>query len=166
MDNKFKILIAGLLIALLAVGVYGATNAYAQNSGSLWQHGRGPMMGGGHGFGMGQAELDAAAKVLKMTSAELKTALQSGSTLQDLADKAGVKIEDVQAAMQAAHVQEMRDDINQAVKDGTITKENGDWLLEGLDKGFIGVPGADFGMGFGGHHKAGGWFGPNNQTNP
>jgi hypothetical protein len=148
MKNKMSILIAGLLVALLVVGVIGATNTFAQGSYDLMQHGRGP----GGGRGLGQAELEAAAKVLGMTADEVSTALQSGKTLQNLADEAGVDIEDVQAAIQAAHETELRDRIAQAVAAGTITQENADWLLEGLDKGFIGVPGA---FGFGGPHGPG-----------
>jgi hypothetical protein len=163
MNNIFKILIAGLLVALLAVGVIGATNAYAQSADTVWQHGRGP---GGGGRGLGQVELEAAAKVLGLTADEVSTALQSGSTLQDLADQAGVELADVQAAIQAAHATEMRERIAQAVADGTLTQENADWLLEGLDKGFIGAPGTGFGMGHGGHGKPGGGFGPMNQTTP
>ena len=144
MKNKMSILIAGLLVALLVVGVIGATNTLAQGSYDLMQHGRGP----GGGRGLGQVELEAAAKVLGMTAEELSTALQSGKTLQNLADEAGVDIEDVRAAIQAAHETELRARVAQAVADGTITQENADWLLEGLDKGFIGVPGA---FGFGGH---------------
>ena len=147
MKNKMLILIAGLLVALLVVGVIGATNTFAQGSYDLMQHGRGPG-GPSGGRGLGQAELEAAAKVLGMTADELSTALQSGKTLQTLADEASVDIEDVQAAIQAAHETELRTRIAQAVTDGTITQENADWLLEGLDKGFIGVPGA---FGFGGH---------------
>jgi hypothetical protein len=149
MKNKMSILIAGLLVALLVVGVIGATNTFAQGSSNdLLQHGHGP----GGGRGLGQVELEAAAKVLGMTTDEVSTALQSGKTLQDLADQAGVKIEDVQAAIQAAHETELRDRIAQAVQDGTITQANADWLLEGLDKGFIGVPGA---FGFGDPHGFG-----------
>ena len=145
MKNKMLIVIAGLLVALLVVGVVGATNSLAQGSYDLMQHGRGP----GGGRGLGQVELEAAAKVLGMTVDELTTALQSGKTLQTLADEAGVDIADVQAAIQAAHVTELRARIAQAVTDGTITQENADWLIEGLDKGFIGVHGA---FGFGGPH--------------
>ena len=204
MKNKMSILIAGLLVALLVVGVIGATNAFAQGSYDLMQHGRGP--GGPGGRGLGQAELEAAAKILGMTADELSTALQSGKTLEQLATEKGVDfqavrplrlgsveleaaakalnmttneltaamqsgktleqvasdqsvdIADVQAAIQAAHATELRDRISQAVTAGTITQENADWLLEGLDKGFIGVPGA---FGFGGHHGPGDGFGPN-----
>jgi hypothetical protein len=145
MKTKMLILIGGLLVALLVVGVVGATNASAQSSLTGLFHGRGP--GDGHGGrGLGQAELEAAAKVLGMTADELSTALQDGRTLQDVADEAGVAFEEVQTAIQAAHAVEMRDRIQQALKDGKITQANADWLLEGLDKGYIGVPGA-FGLG-------------------
>jgi hypothetical protein len=149
MTKKYLIVIGGLLAALLVVGVVGATSAFAQGQtppAGPMGGGRGP--GDGRGFGLGTAELEAAAKVLGMTPDEVSAALKEGKTLEDLATTAGVKIEDVQAAIQAVHVTEMRDNIAQAVKDGTITQANADWLLEGLDKGYIGKPGS-FGMGFG-----------------
>src|SRR5215212_3587570 len=142
MKNKMSILIAGLLVALLVVGVIGATGVFAQTSASTDLHGRGP----GGGRGLGQVELEAAAKVLNMSADELSTALQSGKTLEQVATDANVDIAKVQEAIQAAHATEMRTRIQQAVTDGTITQENADWLLEGFDKGFIGVPGA-FGLG-------------------
>jgi len=151
MNKKYLIVIGGLLAALLVVGVVGATSAFAQdqdNSGNgIMLNGHGP--GGRHGFGLGDAELEAAAGVLGMTTDQIQSAIQDGQTLQDLADTAGVDIADVQAAIQAAHQTEMRDRIQQAVDDGTITQENADWLLEGLDKGFIGIHGS-FDFGFGG----------------
>ena len=164
MKNKKSILIGGLLVALLVIGVIGATNAYAQSPTTTPLHDGGP--GGGRGRGLGQVELEAAAKVLGMTTDELSTALQSGKTLEQLAQDANVDVQDVKDAIQAAHATEMRSRIQQAVTDGTITQENADWLLEGLDKGFIGVPGA---FGFGGPHGPGGrGFGPgnNHQTPP
>ena len=151
MKNKMSILIGGLLVALLVVGVIGARVAYAQSSTTSLLQGRGPGDGRG-GHGLGQVELEAAAKVLGMTADELSTALKDGKTLQSLADEAGVAIEKVQAAIQAAHATEIRDRIQQALDDGTLTQANADWLLEGLDKGFIGVPGS---FGFGGPHGPG-----------
>jgi hypothetical protein len=149
MKNKMLIVIAGLMAALLVVGVAGATGVFAQSSTpSTPMHGRGP--GDGHGFGLGTAELEAAAKVLGMTTDELSTALQT-KTLEQIASDKGVDFAKVQEAVQAAHVTEVRARIAQAVTDGTITQANADWLYEGLDKGYIGVPGA-FGFGFGGHH--------------
>ena len=147
MKNKMSIVIAGLLIALLVVGVVGATGVFAQSSSTTLSHGFGP--GWGRGLRLGSVELEAAAKVLDMTTDELSTALQSGKTLEQVAEAAGVDFADVQEAIQAAHATEMRERIQQAVDDGSITQENADWLLEGLEKGFIGVPGA---FGFGGHH--------------
>ena len=153
MKNKMSVLIAGLLVALVVIGVIGATNAFAQSQSSALFHGGGP--GDGRGPRLGQAELEAAAQALNMTTDELTTALQSGKTLEQVAQDAGVDFQKVQDAVQAAHATEMRERIQQAVTDGTITQENADWLLEGLDKGFIGVPGA---FGLGGPHGPG--FGP------
>ena len=162
MKNKKSILIGGLLVALLVIGVIGAKSVYAQAPTNTPLHDGGP--GDGRGRGLGQPELEAAAKVLGMTTDELSTALQSGKTLEQLAQDANVDVQDVKDAIQAAHVTEMRSRIQQAVTDGTITQANADWLLEGLDKGFIGVPGA-FGFGHGGPHGPG--FGPgDNQTPP
>ena len=154
MNKKYLIVIGSLLAALLVVGVVGATSAFAQG----WDNPGTGMMLNGHGpgnrRGLGDAELEAAAGVLGMTTDEVKSALQDGQTLQDLANAAGVDIADVHAAIQAVHETEMRERIAQAVEDGTMTQEKADWLLEGLDKGFIGGgdgfgPGG-FGHGFGG----------------
>jgi hypothetical protein len=147
MKTKLSVLLGGLLIALLVVGVLGATNAYAQGASSDVFHGRGPA--GGRGPRLGTAELEAASKVLNMTTDELTAELEGGKTLEQVAEDAGVDFADVQEAVQAAHATEMRTRIQQAVEDETITQENADWLLEGLDKGFIGAPG---GFGFGGSH--------------
>lgn len=160
MKNKWFILIGGLLVALIVVGVVGATGVFAQGELTAPFHG-GP--GGGRGPWLGDAELEAAAKVLNMTTDELSTALQSGKTLEQIAEDAGVDFTKVQEAIQAAHATEMRERIQQAVDDGTITQENADWLLEGLDKGFMGVPG---GFGFGGPRGGHGDFGPAPQAQP
>jgi hypothetical protein len=146
MKNKKSILIGGLLVALLVIGVIGATNAYAQSSTSTFPHGGGP---GGGGRGLGLVGLQAAAEALDMTTDELITALQSGKTLEELADEAGVDLQDIQDAIQAAHEEELRARIEQALSDGTMAKEKADWLLEGLEKGFLDGPG--FGFGFGPH---------------
>ena len=158
MKNKMLIVIGGLLAALLVVGVVGATSVYAQEPTNVFQQGRGPG-GGGRGFGLGDAELEAAAKVLGMTADEVSSALQEGQTLQDLATEKGVAIEDVQAAIQAVHVAEMRDSIALAVADGTMTQEKADWLLEGLDNGFMGGGSGGFGRGFGGGMRGQGFGG-------
>ena len=144
MKNKMSILIAGLLLALVVVGVIGATNAYAQRSPSGLLHGGGP---GGRGLGL--EGLQIAAKALNMTTDELINALRSGQTLEEIAAEAGVDLQDVQDAIQEARAAQMRERIQQAVDDGTITQAHADWLLEGLEQGFIGGPnGFGFGRGF------------------
>jgi hypothetical protein len=159
MKKKISIVIGGLLAALLVFGALGATNVLAQGPTDFPVHGgRGP-----GGRGLSDAALEAAAKALDMTVDEVKSALQSGRTLQDLADDAGVDIEDVRAAIQAVHETEMRERIAQAVEDGTITQEHADWLLEGLDMGFLGGPGG-FGFGHGPKGEGQPPFGPQNQS--
>src|SRR5258706_15870605 len=223
MKNKKSILIGGLLVALLVVGVIGATHAFAQGSPAALFHGRGP----GDGHGLGQAELDAAAKVLGMTSSDLSTALNGGKTLEQLATEKGVDInavmqaiqavrpirlgtnelaaaakalgmttddittalksgktltqvtsdkkvdlQTVQDAIKAARTDDMRAQIKQAVTDGKITQAKADWLLEGLDKGFLDGPGFGFGgFGFGDPHGGNGLGNgplaqPTQQSNP
>jgi hypothetical protein len=147
MKNKMSVLIAGLLVALVVIGVIGATNAYAQEPASAPLHGRGP---GGRGLGL--EELQITAEALNMTTDELIDALRSGKTLEELATEAGVELEDVQDAIQTARATNMRERIQQALDDGTITQEHADWLLEGLEKGFIGGPG---GIGLDEHRKPG-----------
>ena len=159
-NKKVNILIVGLLAALVVVGIVGATHAFAQNSNTFQLNGPGP--GGEHGFGLGQPELAAAAKALGMTTDELSTALQAGTTLEQLATQKGVDIQKVKDAINTAHREEVRTQIKQAVTAGTMTQAKADWLLEGLDKGYLDGPG--FGLGFGPHGH-----GPDNrptQQNP
>lgn len=156
MKNKMSVVIAGLLVAVLAVGIIGATNAFAQGPVNVEVHGGGP---GGRGLGL--EGLQVAAEALGMSTDELITALRSGQTLEEIATAAGVELQDVQDAIQAARADDMRERIQQALDDGTITQEHADWLLEGLEKGFIGGPG---GFGFGG--KRGPGFGPALEPTP
>ncbi len=138
----------GLAALVLIVTALGVGAVFAQTA-TPPATGNAPQARGGFTRGCGQAGLDAAAKALNMTSQELSAQLWGGQTLSGLADKAGVKMTDVQSAVQAACQQALKDAINQAVKDGKITQANADWLIEGIDKGFIGGQGG-FGFGFGG----------------
>lgn len=96
------------------------------------------------------AELDAAAKALGMTSDELSMQLQNGKTLSELATAKGVPLQAVQDAIQSARRTEMTTQIQQAVTSGQMTQEKADWLLEGLNKGYLDGPeGFGFGHGFG-----------------
>ncbi len=151
MSKKFRWGIGALVIVLLAVGAYGATTVYADDSNPPLPFGeRGPS-GPRGGRGLDGAALEAVANVLNMSSDDLSAALEDGKTLQELADEAGVDMQDVKDAIGAVRAESMRERIAQAVEDGTMTQEKADWLLEGLDKGFLDGPG--FGFGFGGHFE-------------
>jgi hypothetical protein len=151
MSKKFKWAIGALVIALLAIGMYGTTTVFADTGAppsSFGGHGPG---GPRNGRGLSDAELQAVAGVLNMSTDDLSAALQNGQTLQELADAAGMDIQAVKDALATIRQTELRDRINQAVADGTITQEKADWLLAGLDKGFLDGPGFGFGPGLGGH---------------
>ncbi len=172
MNNRIKgiLIVRGVLAVVLAVGVAQAAASANEATPAT------PAALGVHGFGgrgmCGQAGLDAAAQALKMTTADLSAQLWGGRTLADLADKAGVKLTDVQSAVQAACTQSIKNAIQQAVKDGRMTQAQADWLNEGIDKGYIGGKGGfGFGFGFGvmgrGYGFRGfGRFGAPNRTAP
>ncbi len=92
----------------------------------------------GRGKGHNETGLEAAAEVLGLTADELSLQLWGGRTLADLADKAGVDLQDVQDAMKAANLAAQKEAIEQAVQDGKISQDQADWLLEGLDNGYMG----------------------------
>ncbi len=106
---KKRWMILGSLVGLLLIGAVGAVAAYAQSptpaaptTGTTTQGG--PGMPGDWGRGphqLSQAELDAAAKALNMTAADLSSQLNSGKTLQDVATAQGVDFNTVMQAMQA-----------------------------------------------------------------
>jgi hypothetical protein len=104
----------------------------------------------------GDAGLEAAAQALGLTTDEVTTQMRAGESLADLADEAGVDVQDVLDAVTAACNAATREAIEQAVTDGTLTRDHADWLLEGLDNGYWGGAGGGFGFGgrggFGGFH--------------
>ena len=69
------------------------------------------------------------------------------------------QIPHLQDAIKEARATQMRERIQQAVDDGTITQAHADWLFEGLEQGFIGGPD---GFGFGREFK----FGPRIDQTP
>ena len=79
---------------------------------------------------------DAMAKALNLTPTQLFEAIHNGKTLDEIAKTQGVDLAKVQEAANAARVQAMKDKIAQAVKDGKMTQEQADWLLQGLEKGY------------------------------
>src|SRR5690348_5035190 len=100
MKKKLPIVIGSVLVVLVLVGAIGASVVYAQKGTvpalfDLPGDGRGPH----GGRWLGDAELKPAAGVLKMTTDELSTVLQSGKTPQQIATDAGVDYQVVQDAI-------------------------------------------------------------------
>ena len=91
---------------------------------------------------------DTAAEALGLTPDELFGELHGGKSLDEVAEAQGVEMETVQEALSAAREAAMRDAIAQAVEDGNMSQEQADWLLEGLDNGFM-PHGRGFGHGRG-----------------
>ncbi len=69
---------------------------------------------------------------------ELSLQLWGGRSLAELADQAGVDLQIVHDAVEDARMQNRQARLDQAVEEGKITQEQADWLLEGLENGFIG----------------------------
>ena len=118
----------------------------------------------GRGFGFGfkggnMATFDAVATALGLTPTQLFEQLHSGKTLTQIAEAQGVDLATVETAANASRVQAMKDRIAAAVAAGTITQEQADWMLQGIEKGW-GFGGKGFGFGGRGHGRGmGGMFG-------
>jgi hypothetical protein len=106
---------------------------------------------GGRGLGMwgggSWTDFDTVAKALNLTPVQLFEQLHSGKTLSDIATAQGVDLQKIQDALNAGRVQAMKDQIAQAVKDGKMTQAQADWLLQGLEQGYMpGGRGSGHGM--------------------
>ncbi|MCS6911072.1 MAG: hypothetical protein NZM11_11000 [Anaerolineales bacterium] len=138
----------GIVVLAVLAGVLGLSAlTYIQPAAAATATDTLAHRGGGRGGFCGEAGLTAAAKALNMTVDELRTQLWGGATLSQLAEKAGVDLQDVRDAVTAACVAQVRTAIEQAVTNGTLTRAHADWLLEGLDKGYWG-PAAERPFGF------------------
>ena len=121
----------------------GANNSYGP--GMMGGRGGWSMMGSA-GYGpMRQFMVDALAKELGMTSADVQTALQSGKTPYQLAQEKGLTPAQISDLMQKMHDEALK----QAVAAGALTQEQADWMDQhmeqmwsnGLGPGFSGCPG-------------------------
>lgn len=128
--------IATLVVVISAVIVVGIALAQEPT----------PTPGGqpawGHGCGMwgkgGWGAFDAVAEALGLTPEQLFSELHAGKSLTDLAQEKGVDLQTVYDAMAAARKESMRQAIEQAVTDGRISREQADWMLQGLERGWLG----------------------------
>lgn len=80
---------------------------------------------------------DAVAEALDLTPEALFSELHAGKTLEEIAEAQGVDIQTVRDAIKSIHVEAMKEAIEQAVADGKMTQEQADWLLEGIEKGYM-----------------------------
>lgn len=164
MTTKKVLAVVGVLALITLIGVLAVNTVFAQTETPSAQTTPTPCKPfGGRGFGFWgggwTTSFDAVAEALNLTPAQLFEQLHSGKTLEEIATAQGVDLSKVQEAVNASRIQAMKDAIAQAVKDGKITQEQADWLLQGLDKGYLGK-GRDFGFGFGfGHGMRGGMRG-------
>jgi hypothetical protein len=154
MTGKRLAAVVGVLALIAVVGALMVGTAFAQTAtpgtpttpkDRVFGFGKGPgFMGGGS-----MADFDAMAKALNLTPTQLFEQLHSGTSLADIAKAQGVDLTKIQEAANAARVQAQKDRIAQAVKDGTMTQPQADWMLQGLEKGYTGK-----GMGgFDGGHR-------------
>ena len=118
------------------------------------------------GPGGGWTMFDTIAEELSLTPEELFTELHDGQTVDEVAEAQGVDLEALRDTLEATREEARRDAIEQAVEDGTMTREEADLQLEGLDKGYM-PHGRGFGHGFEGGRMKGnrggaapGGFGP------
>ncbi len=159
MKGKKWLAVAGAVALVVLVGVIAAGTVYAQAATPIPSANQ-PFGGRGmsRGFWGGpDSNFDAIAKALNLTSTQLFEQLHSGKTLDEIAKAQNVDLAKLQEAANAARVQAMKDSIAQAVKDGKMTQEQANWLLQGLEKGYM--PGGRGGFEFGGPRGHGGMRG-------
>ncbi len=155
MTKKRFFLLGGVaLIVVLVASLAGAALVFADEPAPTPEV---PFDCRGGGFGLGRRSwtmFDAAAEALGLTPEEFFAELHSGKALAEIAEEQGVELETVREAVNAVQVEAMREAIQQAVEDGRISQEQADWLLEGLEQGFL-----PLGRGFGFGHGMRGSFG-------
>jgi len=82
-------------------------------------------------------QLDALAEALDMTVEDLAARLRGGEVLADLAEEAGVALQDLKDVSDAAREARVREAIEVARDNEAITEEQADWLLRGLEAGYL-----------------------------
>ena len=133
--SKKLVILAGVALAVAVLGAAVAVPALAQEPTPTPEA---PCGCRGFGFwGRSWAVFDAAAEALGLTPEELFAELHAGKSLAEVAEAQGVDLEAVHEAMKAARVEAMKQAIEQAVEEGRLTQEQADWLLEGLELGFL-----------------------------
>ena len=118
---KKTILIVGLVVAALVT--LGVGVAFAQ--GPAPYTGNGPMLQNGGGWMHNYVEQALAAK-LGLTEKQVEDQLAAGKSMYQIALDNGIKQEAVTEFMNQVH----KDAFANAVKDGVVTQEQADWMLQ------------------------------------
>ena len=146
--RRIILLSGGAIIALLVAGLIGVTVASAQEPppeppAPFGERGggRGQRSPGGGIFDLarrgGWMMFDAVAEAVGLTPVEFFTELHADRTVAEVAEQQGVELEELREAVNAARAENRKQAIEQAVEDGKLSREQADWLLEGLEKGFM-----------------------------
>jgi len=93
---------------------------------------------------------EALAELLGLTEDELRDQIRDGITLEELAEAAGVDLDEFWQTIKESRAKYHQDRIQQALENGDITEDQYNWMLEGFESGFMGG-----GRGPGGFHGRG-----------
>ena len=128
-----KLVFAIAIVATLVVALLSTGNVYAQATTPPQTPGAGYGRGGGRGAGMGAANgegilhdemISVYAQEVGITVDDLNARLANGETMAQIAAAQGLTAEQFTALMADARAQA----VDQAVKDGTLTQEQVDWM--------------------------------------
>ncbi len=136
MTRKKWTVLALVLATVLALGI--AVPALAQEPAEEEPT---PRLGGVFGrfplFNGTWGAFDSVAEALGLDPVDFFERLHDGQTLEEVSEDLGVDLEDVQDTLAEQRTQTMRDRIDNAVEDGEMDQGRAEWLLEGLDNGYI-----------------------------
>ena len=127
---KKTFLIVGLVaLAILALGALGVGVAFAQGGQPPFTG----MMQSGYGWMHDYIEQALATK-LGLTEQQVEDQLTAGKPMYQIALDNGIKQEDLANFMNEVH----KDAFDKAVKDGVITQERADWMLQRMQNMYQG----------------------------
>jgi len=136
MTRKKWTVLALVLATVLALGI--AVPALAQEPAEEEPT---PRLGGVFGrfplFNGTWGAFDSVAEALGLDPVDFFERLHDGQTIEEIADDLGVDLEQVQEMLKDQRTQAMRDRIDSAVEDGEMDEGRAEWLLEGLDNGYL-----------------------------
>lgn len=139
----YAVLAAAGTLALLLGGLSGVAVVSAQeetpepedgSNCAPWGWGRG-LLGLGHGRDW--TLFDTVAEELGLTPEELFSELHDGKSLEEIAEEQETDLEAIRQALEAARHEAIRDAVDRAVDEGKLSEDEAEWLLEGLEKGYL-----------------------------